>query len=90
MHTDEGIESNLLPPGQFSTISPGGNDATLALYRLEATAGLGGGVKMLNAPVAAGFRESVRYGEHTPYRELRSWSANAIHACTSFRCICAP
>ncbi len=71
MHSDEGIESDPLPPGQVWTISPGGNGASPALYRLEATAGPGGGVKILNAPVAAGFRESVRYGEQNLYTRAK-------------------
>jgi len=71
MHSDEGIESDPLPPGQVWTISPGGNGASPALFRLEATAGPGGGVKILNAPVAAGLRESVRYGEQNLYTRAK-------------------
>src|SRR3990172_1507333 len=71
MHSDESIESDPLPPGQVWTISPGGNGATAALYRLEVTVGPGGGVKILNAPVAPGFRESVRYGEQNLYTRAK-------------------
>ena len=71
MHSDESIESDPLPPGQVWTISPGVNGATPALYRLEVTAGPGGGVKILNAPVAPGFRESVRYGEQNLYTRAK-------------------
>ena len=71
MHSDESIESDQLPPGQVWTISPGGNGATPALYRLEVTVGPGGGVKILNAPVALGFRESVRYGEQNLYTRAK-------------------
>ena len=71
MHSDESIESDPLPPGQVWTISPGGNGATPALYRLEVTVGPGGGVKILNAPVALGFRESVRYGEQNLYTRAK-------------------
>jgi ATP-dependent Lon protease len=67
MHSDEHIESDPLPPGQVWTISPGGNGASPALYRLEVNAGPGSGVKILNSPVAAGFRESVRFGEQNLY-----------------------
>lgn len=71
MHSDESIESDPLPPGQVWTISPGGNGASPALYRLEVTVGPGGGVKILNAPVAPGFRESVRYGEQNLYTRAK-------------------
>ena len=71
MHSDEAIESDPLPPGQVWTISPGGNGASPALYRLEATAGPGGGVKILNAPVPPGFRESVRFGEQNLYTRAK-------------------
>ena len=71
MHSDESIESDPLPPGQVWTISPGGNGATPALYRLEVTVGPGGGVKILNAPIAPGFRESVRYGEQNLYTRAK-------------------
>ena len=71
MHSDESIENDPLPPGQVWTISPGGNEASPSLYRLEVTVGPGGGVKILNAPVAAGFRESVRYGEQNLYTRAK-------------------
>jgi len=71
MHSDEAIESDPLPPGQVWTISPGGNGASPALYRLEVTAGPGSGVKILNAPVPSGFRESVRFGEQNLYTRAK-------------------
>jgi ATP-dependent Lon protease len=71
MHSDESIDSDPLPPGQVWTISPGGNGPAPALYRLEVTAGPGSGVKILNAPVAPGFRESVRYGEQNLYTRAK-------------------
>ncbi len=71
MHSDEGIASDPLPPGQVWTISPGGNGTSPALYRLEATVGPGNGVKILNAPVAPAFRESVRYGEQNLYTRAK-------------------
>jgi ATP-dependent Lon protease len=71
MHSDESIESDPLPPGQVWTISPGGGGATAALYRLEVTVGPGSGVKILNAPVAPAFRESVRYGEQNLYTRAK-------------------
>ncbi|WP_258359415.1 BREX system Lon protease-like protein BrxL [Moorella sulfitireducens (nom. illeg.)] len=67
LHSDETIDSDPLPPGQVWAISPGGQDASPALYRIEVTVGPGSGVKILNAPVPPAFRESVRYGEQNLY-----------------------
>ncbi|MDK2881007.1 MAG: ATP-dependent Lon protease [Clostridia bacterium] len=67
LHSDKAIDSDPLPPGQVWAISPGGQDASPALYRIEVTVGPGSGVKILNAPVPPAFRESVRYGEQNLY-----------------------
>ncbi len=67
LHSDETIDSDPLPPGQVWAISPGGQDASPALYRIEVTVGPGSGVKILNSPVPPAFRESVRYGEQNLY-----------------------
>ncbi len=71
LHSDEAIDTDPLPPGQVWAISPGGQDAAPALYRIEATVGPGSGVKILNAPVPPAFRESVRYGEQNLYTRAR-------------------
>ena len=71
LHSDQAIESDPLPPGQIWAVSPGGNGSTPALYRIEATVGPGSGVRILNAPVPAAFRESVRYGEQNLYTRAR-------------------
>jgi ATP-dependent Lon protease len=67
LHSDEAIDSDPLPPGQVWAISPGGQDASPALYRIEVTVGPGNGVKILNTPVPPPFKESVRYGEQNLY-----------------------
>ena len=67
LHSDELIDADPLPPGQVWAISPGGQEASPALYRIEATVGHGSGVRILNAPVPPAFRESVRYGEQNIY-----------------------
>jgi ATP-dependent Lon protease len=67
LHSDELIDTDPLPPGQVWAISPGGQEAAPALYRIEATVGPGSGVKILNTPVPPAFRESVRYGEQNLY-----------------------
>jgi ATP-dependent Lon protease len=71
LHSDEAIEADPLPPGQVWAISPGGQEASPSLYRIEATSGPGGGVKILNAPVPPAFRESVRYGEQNLYSQAK-------------------
>ncbi len=71
LHSDKAIDSDPLPPGQVWSISPGGNGTSPALYRIEATAGPGGGVRILNAPVPPAFRESVRYGEQNLYTQAK-------------------
>jgi len=67
LHSDEAIDTDPLPPGQVWAISPGGQGAAPALYRIEVTVGPGSGVKILNTPVPPAFRESVRYGEQNLY-----------------------
>lgn len=71
LHSEARIESDPLPPGQVWTISPGGQGAATALYRLEVTVGPGNGVKILNSPVPPAFRESVRYGEQNLYTRAK-------------------
>ncbi len=67
LHSDEAIDPDPLPPGQVWGISPGTPETGPSLYRIEATAGKGSGVKILNAPVPQPFRESVRYAEQNLY-----------------------
>lgn len=71
LHSDEAIDSDPLPPGQVWAISPGGQDASPALYRIEVAVGPGSGAKILNYPVPQAFRESVRYGEQNLYVRAR-------------------
>ncbi len=71
LHSDEAIELDPLPPGQVWGISPGGPETGPSLYRIEITSGKGSGVKILNAPVPPGFRESVRYAEQNLYARAK-------------------
>jgi len=71
LHSDAAIESDPLPPGQVWAVSPGGNGTAPALYRIEAAAGPGSGVRILNAPVPPAFKESVRYGEQNLYTRAK-------------------
>ena len=67
LHSDDAIDSDPLPPGQVWAISPGGHDSHPGLFRIEATVGPGNGAKILNQPVPAPFRESVKMGEQNLY-----------------------
>jgi ATP-dependent Lon protease len=67
LHSDEAIESDPLPPGQVWVVSPGSPEAGPGLYRIEVTCGPGSGVKILNQPPPAAFRETVRVGEQNLY-----------------------
>ena len=71
LRSDEAIDPDPLPPGQVWGISPGGMETGPSLYRIEVTAGKGSGLKILNAPVPAPFRESARYAEQNLYTRAR-------------------
>ena len=63
LQSENSIGIDPLEPGQVWTISPGGFDEHPGLFRIEATEGPGNGVKILNKPVPAAFKESVSYAE---------------------------
>jgi ATP-dependent Lon protease len=67
LHSDEAIESDPLPPGQVWGVGLGSPETGPGLYRIEATCGPGGGVRILNQPTPPAFRESVRVGEQNLY-----------------------
>lgn len=71
LHSEDKIDADPLPPGQVWGISPGSSEAGPSLYRIEVTTGPGGGVKILNHPVPAAFRESVRYAEQNLYTRAK-------------------
>ena len=72
LHSDEAIDPDPLPPGQVWGIGPGGPETGPSLYRIEVTTGRGAGVTILNAPVPASFRESVRYAEQNLYTQAKA------------------
>ena len=72
LRSDDAIDPDPLPPGQVWAIGPGGPETGPSLYRIEATAGPGSGVKILNAPVPPAFRESTRYAEQNLYTRARA------------------
>ncbi len=67
LQSEGGIGSDPLEPGQAWTISPGGQGEHPGLYRIEVNEGPGSGVRILNKPVPAAFRESVAYAEQNLY-----------------------
>jgi ATP-dependent Lon protease len=71
LHSDEAIEGDPLPPGQVWAASPGSPETGPGLYRIEVTCGPGSGVKVLNQPTPAPFRESVRVGEQNLYTRAK-------------------
>lgn len=62
LQSQAGIGDEPLECGQIWTLSPGGADEHPGLFRLEVTEGPGSGVRVLNNPVPAAFKESVRGG----------------------------
>ena len=62
-----GIGDEPLECGQVWVLSPGGEDEHAGLFRLEVNEGPGGGVRVLNNPVPAPFRESIRCAEQNLY-----------------------
>ncbi|MCY4310859.1 MAG: BREX system Lon protease-like protein BrxL [Rhodospirillaceae bacterium] len=71
LHSDEAIDSDPLPPGQVWGVSPGTGETGPGLYRIDIACGPGSGVKILNQPPPAAFRESVRVGEQNLYAQAR-------------------
>lgn len=69
LRADNEIGDDPLEPGQVWTISEGGSEAddNAGLYRIEVNEGPGSGVKILNNPAPAAFKESVRYAEQNLY-----------------------
>jgi ATP-dependent Lon protease len=69
LHSENSIGTDPLEPGQVWTISPGDMDEHPGLFRIEANAGPGSGVKILNKPVPQAFKESLGYAEQNLYAQ---------------------
>lgn len=69
LRADNEIGDDPLEPGQVWSISEGGADIddNAGLYRIEVNTGPGTGVKILNNPAPAAFKESLRYAEQNLY-----------------------
>ncbi|HEY5484775.1 MAG TPA: BREX system Lon protease-like protein BrxL [Propionibacteriaceae bacterium] len=63
LQSPDQIGNDPLPPGQVWAISPGGEGENPGLYRIDVTVGPGSGVRILNQPTPAPFRESARVAE---------------------------
>ena len=71
LQSDTAIDADPLPPGQVWGAGFGAGEAGIGLYRIEAAAGPGAGVEILNRPAPPAFRESVRIGEQNLYAAAR-------------------
>jgi len=67
LQDDNSISGDPLEPGQVWTISPGGEGEHPGLFRIEVNEGPGSGVRILNKPVPAAFKESMSYAEQNLY-----------------------
>jgi len=67
LYSEDSIGTDPLPPGQVWVISPGGLEENPGLYRVDVTEGPGWGVRILNQPAPAPFKESVRCAEQNLY-----------------------
>ena len=71
LYSENSIGTDPLPPGQVWVISPGAQEENSGLYRIDVTEGPGSGVKILNQPAPAPFRESVRCAEQNLYARAK-------------------
>jgi len=71
LRSDDAIEEDPLPPGQVWALGPGSTESGPGLYRIEVTAGPGGGVRILNTPSSQAFKESVRVAEQNLYTQAK-------------------
>lgn len=72
LQSEDSIGDDPLPPGQVWALSPGGLDEHPGLLRVDVTEGPGSGVKILNQPPPAPFRESVRCAEQNLYTRAKA------------------
>ena len=71
LQSEDSIGTDPLPPGQIWAISPGGQNESPGLYRIEVNEGPGAGVRILNQPPPPPFRESVKYAEQNLYARAK-------------------
>ena len=71
LYSENSIGTDPLPPGQVWVISPGAQEENSGLYRIDVNEGPGSGVKILNQPAPAPFKESVRCAEQNLYARAK-------------------
>ena len=71
LQSEDSIGSDPLPAGQVWAISPGGQDESTGLFRIEVTESPGGGVRILNQSPPGPFRESAGIAEQHLYARSR-------------------
>ncbi|MEQ2005276.1 MAG: BREX system Lon protease-like protein BrxL [Limisphaerales bacterium] len=71
LRSEDSIGDDPLPPGQAWVISPGGSEENPGLFRVDVTEGPGSGVKILNQPLPAPLKESVRCAEQNLYTRAK-------------------
>ena len=73
LYSENSIGLDPLPPGQVWALSSGGGDEHPGLYRVDITEGPGSGVKILNQPAPAPFKESVKCAEQNLYGRAKEF-----------------
>lgn len=71
LNREDSIGDDPLPPGQVWAIAAGSLDENPGLFRIDVTEGPGAGVRILNQPPPAPFRESVRCAEQNLYGQAK-------------------
>jgi ATP-dependent Lon protease len=71
LNSEDSVGSDPLPPGQVWAISPGGQDESVGLFRIEVNEGPGGSVRILNQSPPAPFKESVNMATQNLYARGR-------------------
>ncbi|MGI8642612.1 MAG: protease Lon-related BREX system protein BrxL [Thermomicrobiales bacterium] len=67
----DGIGTDPLPPGQVWAISPGGQQDSAGLFRIDVNESPGSGVRITNVQVPSPMRESLRYAEQNLYTQAK-------------------
>jgi len=84
LQSENSIGDDPLPPGQVWVMSPGNSDENVGLFRIDVTEGPGSGVRILNQPAAAPFKESVRCAEQNLYVRAKELVGDRDPRCHEF------
>src|ERR1700677_3909500 len=76
LQSEDSIASDPLAPGQVWAISPGGQDDTVGLFRIEVNEGPGGAVRILNQSPPAPFKESVNMATQNLYARSQEFAGD--------------